>query len=124
MDEDRPNHRAAIATVAIAAATYLGWIALDGWIEAAIWHSENDWPIGWLILVSMRTWLVTWLTLLALRHTGYDRVAVLWTLGIGLGFLLGLPYGSVAAYCGMIVGVPAAIFTRAVSLGLETRVHA
>ncbi|MEM1098944.1 MAG: hypothetical protein AAGH92_09160 [Planctomycetota bacterium] len=124
LNEDQPNHRAAIATALLAAAVYFGWIALYGWVEQAIWQSEHRWPAGWLLLVSLRTWIVTWLMLLSLRNTGYDRIEVLWMLGIGLGFLLGLPYGTVAALCGMIVGMPAAIFTRAISLGIETRVHA
>ncbi|MEM7577569.1 MAG: hypothetical protein AAF328_08845 [Planctomycetota bacterium] len=124
LEEQRPNHGAAIATAVLAGTVYFGWIALDGWVEQTIWHSENRWPAGWLLLVSLRTWAVTWLTLLALRNTGFDRIAVLWVLGIALGFLLGLPYGPVAAYCGMLVGMPAAILTRALSLGVETRVHA
>ncbi|MEM8783040.1 MAG: hypothetical protein AAGE65_09325 [Planctomycetota bacterium] len=119
LDERGPNHIAMFATLALAAATYVGWIVLDGWVEQAIWQSEQRWPVGWLLLVSLRSGVVTLLTLLALRHTRFDRLAILWLLGGCLGFVLGLPYGSVAALCGMLLGMPAAILARATSLGIE-----
>ena len=60
---------------------------------------------AWLALVALRTWLVTLLILMSLRHTGYDRLMVLWTAGVLLGGLLALPHGAVALLVGMVVGV-------------------
>ncbi len=120
-EEARQSHATAALFALSAAAVYALWHVVDGYVAAAIWHSQQAWPIGGLLIVSLRTWLVTLLTLCALRHTHYDRLILLWPAGIVLGGLLAWPHGSTALLVGLIVGASAAITARGMSLGLVMR---
>ena len=103
--------------VAVAVLVYSSNWWLDHWISRLIWMSSEEWAIGTMLIVWLRTVVTVACLLYAAVLRGYDRFFLIWFSGGLLGAVLAAPFGALYLLVGLISGMAAALWAYWVSQG-------